>query len=157
MQKNTLAKRAIGRPAHKPTPATRRQVSIAAGGGMRHEDISLALGITRETLRKWYLAELTVVATMRRMEVMQALHVAAKKGSSSAAKAYLAANPQYETPPDGAGDWMGAKPPVADSVPAGKPAAPLGKKEQAQADAVTAGAGTEWDSLLRPPANTPVQ
>ena len=143
------AKRPRGRPEHKPTPATRRTVSIAAGGGMRHEDIAIALGISRPTLDKWYQAELSEAASLRRMEVMQALYVAAKKGSSAAAKAYLAHDPQISAPPMPAGEAVAVKPDVK--------APPLGKKDQAQADAQTAHVGTEWDSLLRTPAVTPIQ
>lgn len=126
-----------GRPAFAPTAAQRRQVSIAAGGGMRHVDIATALGISRETLEKHFEVELAGGALARRMEVLQALHAAAKKGSSSAARAYL----QHEATP--------AVPPRPAAEPDAKPA-PLGKKEQAQADAVTAARGTEWDSLLKP-------
>ena len=107
MPKNSATTaRKRGRPAHTPTAATRRQVSIAAGGGMRHEDIALALGITRDTLRKWYLQELTVVASTRRLEVLNAMYAAAKKGSSSAAKAFLAAMPEFEVPPEGLGSGI---------------------------------------------------
>jgi hypothetical protein len=139
-------KRPRGRPAHKPTPAMRRQVSVAAGGGMRHQDIAIALGIDRDTLAKHYQAELTVVATMRRMEVLQALHIAAKKGSSSAAKAYLANEPHFSVPPEGVGDAAAAQPPEAPKTTPKE--VPLGKKAQADADAVTAARGTGWDDLL---------
>lgn len=151
---NKPAKRPRGRPEHQVTAATRRQVSIAAGGGMRHEDIAIALGISRETLRKHYIAELTVVANLRRLEVLHALHTAARKGSTSAAKAYLAVQPQLEAPPVGVGD--GAAAPVGAPAPAApKMAAPMGKKAQAQADAKTAHVGTEWDALLTPTGSPP--
>jgi hypothetical protein len=127
---------------------------------MRHEDIALALGITRETLRKWYLNELTVVASTRRLEVLNAMYAAAKKGSSSAAKAFLAAVPEFEVPPEGLGSGID-KPaaPVAPEVkePVQKAGIPLGKKDQAQADAVTAAAGTEWEKLLKPGVRPPLQ
>jgi len=138
-----LTKRGRGRPAHQPTAAQRRQVSIAAGGGMRHEDIAIALGIARDTLEKHYSHELTTVATMRRMEVLQGLHAAAKRGSSSAAKAYLAIEPQLAAPPAGAA--------AGDADPVPTKARPEGKKAQADADAKTAQVGTEWGDLLRTP------
>lgn len=127
-----------GRPAFSPTAAQRRQVSIAAGGGMRHIDIATALGISRETLEKYFQAELSAGALARRMEVLQALHAAAKKGSSSAARAYL----QHEATP--------AVPPAPQPDAPAPKAEPLGKKAQAQADAVTAARGTDWDNLLAP-------
>ena len=100
-------------------------------------------------MEKWYQAELSELASLRRMEVMQALHMAAKKGSSAAAKAYLAHEPQIAAPPAHAGEPVAVKPEI-------KPVA-LGKKEQQQADAVNAHVGTEWDVLLRTPAATPIQ
>lgn len=139
-------KRGRGRPPHVPTAASRRKVAVSAGGGMRHEDIALALGISAPTLLKYYGHELSSGAMERRAEVMIALHQAAKKGSSSAARAYLALTPELHAPPAPAeGD---AKP----EQPAAPKAAPLGKKEQAQADAATAQQGTEWERLLQPTA-----
>jgi hypothetical protein len=112
---------------------------------MRHEDIAIGLGIGVDTLRKYFETELSVGASMRRMEVMKALHAAAVKGSSSAARAYLAVEPQLAAPP--------AVPAEPKPAAAPKPlAAPLGKKDQAQAEAVTADVGTEWADLLRPAA-----
>lgn len=155
MPTNSTVKRGRGRPAFKPTAAQRRQVSIAAAGGMRHEDIAIAMGICRDTLSKHFEAELSAGAAARRMEVLQALYVAAKKGSSSAAKAFLAADPAFGVPPLPAGAPAPAKPVAA---PAPVAAAKLGKKDQAQADAQTAAEGTEWADLLgRVPPGLPVQ
>ena len=109
---------------------------------MRHEDIAVALGIARDTLEKHYAHELTTVATMRRMEVLQGLHAAAKRGSSSAAKAYLAIEPQLAAPP---------APPDAPAVAAPARVRPEGKKAQAAEDAKTAQVGTDWGDLLRTP------
>lgn len=139
MPANPARKR--GRPAYAPTAAQRRQVSIAAGGGMSHVDIATALGIARDTLEKHFAVELSAGALGRRMEVLQALHAAAKKGSSSAARAYL----QHEATP--------AVPPPPEQ-PQPTKAEPVGKKAQAQADAVTAARGTDWDNLL---GGVPVQ
>jgi hypothetical protein len=133
-------------------------VSIAAGGGMTHEDIATALGISRETLRKHYRQELSIEAQKRRMEVLEAVFTTAKKkGTSAAARAYLGNVPEFEAPPLPEGEQPPAPPPapVAAPAPAEKPAK-LGKKEQAQADAHTAAQGTEWDDLL-PKAGTTLQ
>jgi hypothetical protein len=146
-----------GRPEHAPTPALRRKVSIAAGGGMLHEEIAMALGINRDTLRKHYRMELSVEAQKRRLEVLESVYAAAKrKGTSAAAKAYLAHAPEFEAQPIGEGEAPPAPPvpqPVA-AAPAPRPAK-LGKKEQAQADAHGAADGTVWDELL--PKGTPLQ
>ena len=111
---------------------------------MRHVDIATALGIARDTLEKYFEAELSAGALARRMEVLQALHAAAKRGSSSAARAYLS---QEATP---------AVPPLPAPEKVAKPE-PIGKKQQAAADAVTAARGTEWDSLLSAGQAAPLQ
>lgn len=126
-----------GRPAFKPTPAQRRKVSIAAGAGMAHEEIALGLGIARNTLEKYFEEELSVGAYSRRLEVLDAMHRTAVKGNVAAQKAYVALTPAVAAPP----------------VPV---EAPKGKKEQAQADAVTAADGTDWDDLL-PAGVTPIR
>lgn len=115
---------------------------------MRHSDIALALGISRETLAKHYPAELSAVASLRRLEILSALHAAAKKGSTSAAKAYLASEPELAAAPIVPGELP--QPPAPQAVVTN--AAKVGKKEQAQADAVTAAAGTDWADLLKAPA-----
>jgi hypothetical protein len=154
MPNKSPVKRGRGRPEHKPTVASRRTVSIGAGGGMRHEDIALALGINRDTLTKHYALELSTGAAMRRLEVLQAQYRAAlKKGSTSAAKAYLAVEPELAAPPVPPPGVPAAAPAPAEAAPVAKT---MGKKEQQAADAVTAGQGTEWESLLKP-GSTPIQ
>lgn len=110
---------------------------------MRHEDIAIALGIDRKTLEKHFEAELSVGASARRLEALKGLHKAAKRGSSSAAKAYLSADPQLAAPPT---------PREAEPKPEVEPK--LGKKEQQAADAATAAHGTGWADLLTPEAPT---
>lgn len=130
MSKN--AKR--GRPAFNPTPAMRRKVATAAAGGMAHEEIAVALGICRNTLAKHFENELSTGAHQKRMDVLDAMARAALKGNVSAAKAFLAATPMLAAPP-------------------AEPEKPVGKKEQANRDATTAAAGTEWDDLIGSGAN----
>ena len=108
---------------------------------MSHEDMAIALGISRNTLEKHFEAELSVGAFKKRMEVLTAMHRAAKGGNVAAQKAYLQLQP---TP---------AAPPLEAPAPAPKPA---GKKQQADADAKTAGIGTEWGDLL-PGARVPLR
>lgn len=121
--------RKSGRPAHKPTPLTRRKVTNAAAGGMSHEEIAIALGLHRHTLEKHYAAELSSGALGRRMEVLDAMARTALKGNVSAQKSFLAMTPALAAPPV-------------------EPEKPKGKKEQAAADAVTAAKGTDWADLL---------
>jgi len=59
------------------------------------------------------------------MEVLAGLHKAGRKGSSGAAKAYLALEPQVTAPP---------LPGATEGVPAPDKEPPKGKKEQAQAE-----------------------
>lgn len=133
-----MAKNAtIGRPAHQPTAATRRKVTNAAAGGMAHEEIAIALGIHRHTLVKYYKHELSSGAMNRRAEVLDAMVRTALKGNVAAQKAFLAMAPALAAPPV-------------------EPEKPLGKKEQANVDARTAAAGTDWADLL-PPGVSPLR
>lgn len=121
----------MARPTFKPTQVQRRKVAIAAGAGMSHEEIALGLGIARNTLGKHFARELSTGAYEKRLEVLDAMHRCAKKGNVAAQKAYVALTPQAAAPP----------------VP--KPVA-KGKKEQAQDEAGTAAAGTDWSDLVGP-------
>lgn len=132
----------MARRPHKPTAATRRRVEIAAGGGSSHEAIAQALKLDAKTLRKHYEVELASGANMRRIQVLETLFASARKGNTSAARAYLQNAPQFEAL---------SETNVADSAPPPR-ADRLGKKDQANVDAVGAQAGTDWDGLL-PGAN----
>lgn len=125
MRKNTKA----GRPAFKATAVQRRLVTNAAASGMTHQEISIALGISRNTLEKYFEKEISAAALRRRMEVMDAMARTALKGNVAAQKAFLAQVPALAAPP----------------VPTERP---VGKKEQANAAAVGAEAGTGWEDLL---------
>ena len=144
-KQNPTAKRGRGRPPHVATVALRRKVSVAAGGGMRHTEIALALGISTDTLLRYYADELTTGALARRMEALSGLHALAKKGNPGAVRAYLAIQPQLMTAPT-EGDQPAVPAPA--EPPKATPGVRLGKKDQAQADAMTAPIGTEWGSLL---------
>jgi predicted transcriptional regulator len=116
----------------QPTKTQRRDTSIAAGAGVTHEEIALGLGISQPTLRKHFAYELTTGAYRKRQEVLNAMFKAAKAGNVAAQKAYCALSVKVAAPP----------------VPLDQPAKPEGKKAQANADAVVAQAGTDWESLL---------
>lgn len=120
-----------GRPPFKPSATHRRKVSIAAGAGMSHEEIALGMGISRNTLEKYFEHELSVGAYQRKLETLDALHKAAKKGNVAAIKAYNAMTPRAAAPP--------LEP---------EKQKPVGKKEQQQAEALVAQKGTEWEEIL---------
>lgn len=124
----------MARPPFEPTDEQRRRVSIAAGGGMSHEEIALAIGISKPTLEKYFEAELSTAAYERRIEVLEAMHSAALKGNVTAQKAYLSIEPALAAPP--------AEPEKAEKI---------GKKEKADRDARVAHLGDpEWSVLLAP-------
>lgn len=128
-----------GRPAFKPTTVQRRMVRNAAATGMSHEEIALALDIHRHTLEKYFGNELAGGALKRQMEFRDALAQAGLKGNVSALKQLLTMTPTLAAPPV-------------------EPEKPKGKKEQANADAVTAAEGTGWDDLIGKGANvTPIR
>jgi hypothetical protein len=110
---------------------------------MSHEDIALALGISRNTLERYFANELSVGASSKRMDAMEGLHRAAKKGNVAAAKQYLSGTMRTAPPPPPHPSQARTEPP--------------GKKEQAQAAAKTAQHGTEWEDLLKPASTTPLQ
>lgn len=112
----------------------RSRVACAAGAGMSHEEIALGLGITRKTLLKYFDHELTVGAYRKRLEHLEALHKAGKKGNVAAIRAYAQISVKLAAPPAE----------IEDKVPD----PPKGKKEQAAAAAKTAHQGTEWHELL---------
>lgn len=126
-----------GRPAFKPTPVQRRLVRNAAASGMSHEEIAVALGIHRHTLEKYFAVEISSGALHRRMEIIDAMVRVALKGNVAAQKALLATMPALSAPPV-------------------EPEKPMGKKDQANADAKGAADGTEWDALL-PKNVTPIR
>lgn len=130
MRKNPKSTRKAGRPPFKPTTVMRRKVSAAAGGGMAHDEIAAAFGVSRNTLEKYFGQELGRVAFQRRVDVLDAHYRAAMRGNVSAQKAYLARQPHNPVPPP-PGELL-----------------PEGKKAQANAAAVGAEQGTGWEALL---------
>lgn len=137
-------KRERGRPAYEPTLEDREKVAAAAGGGMSHEEIAIALGIARGTLEKHFAHELSHGAYRKRLEVILAMQKAAANGNVSAAKAYLDGSPFLAPTPL----------PKAEEVAKAKP---KGKKAIAQEEARTAQLGDpEWNALL-PGAESPTK
>lgn len=124
-------KRKAGRPAWSPTPVVRRMVRNAAATGMSHEEIAIALGVHRHTLEKHCADDLAGGALKRQMEFRDALARAGLGGNVSALKQLLTMNPTLAAP--------AVEPEKPDKV---------GKKAQANLDAATAPAGTDWGDLI---------
>lgn len=101
---------------------------------MSHEEIALGLGISRPTLEKHFEQELSIGAYEKRLETLDALHRAAKKGNVAAIKAYNSMTPRASVPP------AEEQKPVVTK--------PDGKKAQQQAHARVAQVGTEWEDIL---------
>lgn len=130
-----------GRPTFRPTAAMRRLVSIAAAGGMSHDQIAIGMGVARNTLEKHFKHELARGALKRRVDVLVAMYRAAMGGNVAAQRAYLAA-----------GDTARPVLPVPRD-----PTDSRGKKERAEADARTAQVGTDWEEDLKPPPGRKLQ
>lgn len=127
-----------GRPSHRPTRATREHVEVLTAAGQAAWQVAVALGISEPTLREHYGPELANGRARKTAEIEMALYSAAKGGNVSAIKAWLGRHRPLENPPEA--PQRGAAEPV--------PNQPLGKKELANAAALTAHRGSEWDGLL---------
>lgn len=77
-----------GRPSHKPTDATRKQVETLAGFGITEDDIAMSLEISKPTLIKHYRRELDMGHIKANSAVAQSLY---KKATGEGASAVTAA------------------------------------------------------------------
>ena len=64
----------MGRRAHRPDPASRRQVEAMAAYGVPEADIARVIGIDPKTLRKHYREELDVGAIKANSRVAESLY-----------------------------------------------------------------------------------
>ena len=74
----------MGRRAHKPDPAQRKQVETLAAYGIPEEDIARVVGIDPKTLRKHYRDELDLGETKANAQVAGFLFNAARNGNVTA-------------------------------------------------------------------------
>jgi DNA-binding CsgD family transcriptional regulator len=145
----TAKKRGRGRPPFKPTKAQRERVKTCKAAGMTNDELALGLGIDRNTLEKHFAYELGQGATNRRQEAMDKLWQLGKGGNVSALKAYISKleEDKYQIPPAPLARKTD-KQAAAEASGTDEKIEKLGKKEQAQVDAVNAGQNTEWADLL---------
>ena len=74
---------------HEPTPETRLQVKTLASVGTPQDQIAIVVGITKNTLLKYYRKELDTAMTMANAKVAQSLFQQATAGNTSAAIFWL--------------------------------------------------------------------
>src|SRR5690348_6679565 len=89
----------MGRRAHKPDPASRRQVEAMAGYGIPEIDIARVVGVDPKTLRKHYRDELDMGETKANAQVAGFLFNAARSGNVTAQIFWLKTRARWrETP-----------------------------------------------------------
>jgi hypothetical protein len=89
----------MGRRAHKPDPAQRRQVEAMAAYGIPEIDISAVLGVDPKTLRKHYRDELDLGETKANAQVAGFLFNSARSGNVTAQIFWLKTRARWrETP-----------------------------------------------------------
>ena len=74
---------------HEPTPETRLQVKTLASVGTPQDQIAIVIGITKNTLLKYYRKELDTAMTMANAKVAQSLFQQANAGNTAAAIFWL--------------------------------------------------------------------
>lgn len=78
----------MARKPHEPTDKDRKQVTIMAGIGLTQSQIGKVLGISDDTLRKYYEHELETAESIMNAQVAQNLYsIATSKQSGSVAAA----------------------------------------------------------------------
>jgi DNA-binding XRE family transcriptional regulator len=78
----------MSRKPHEPTDKDRKQVTLMAGIGLTHDQIAKIIGISDETLRKYYAEELELAAAKMNAQVAQNLYsIATSKGAGAVASA----------------------------------------------------------------------
>lgn len=73
-----------GRPPHLPDATTRNKVFMLSSVGTRHEDIATVLGISADTLTKYYKEELDKGRIEANASVAETLFKQAKEGNTTA-------------------------------------------------------------------------
>jgi hypothetical protein len=120
-------------PKHTPTAEQRKQVEAMAAYGIPEVDIARVIDISHPTLRKWYLTELQTGHVKANAKVADNLFKIATGTGREAVTAAIF--------------WLKVRAGWSEYAPSPLPP-PLGKKEQAQIDAVAGANGTEWSALV---------
>jgi len=94
-QLKKVAKRKAGRPRHLVTADTRNKVYNLSIVGTRYEDISLVLGVSSDTLTKYYKDELELGRIEANAAVAGTLYEKAKQGDTSSMIFWLKTRAQW--------------------------------------------------------------
>lgn len=124
-----------GRPPHVPTRETQDMVESLSGFGIPQEDIGRLVGIDPKTLRLHYAEQIELGGIKATAKVAQNLFSMACKPNREGLQAaifWLRVRAHWSE--------YSPRPPLVEE--------PLGKKAAAEADALTAGQGTEWGHLI---------
>jgi hypothetical protein len=89
----------MGRRAHKPDPAQRRQVEAMAAYGIPEYDIARVLAVDPKTLRKHYREELDLGETKANAQVAGYLFNSAKNGNVTAQIFWLKTRAKWSEAP----------------------------------------------------------
>lgn len=136
-----------GRPEHKPTEENCNKIMMLMVFGKTNAEIAKALGLSQPTLRKHYLQQLDQRKMARlqldatRWAVLYAKIIAGDVGAVKELGKMLEAHDRIEV-----ANSFGA----AQRTPRAPKAEKLGKKEQAQLEAESAGNDSEWGNDLLP-------
>lgn len=127
-----------GRPAYEPAESDRRVVEAMAAWAIPQERIAKVIGVDPKTLRKHFAAELEVGSAKLEAQLAQnLLRIAQGRDRQALIATIFALKSRF--------GWVEAQAPVRERE------YPLGKKEAAVLRAQTAGEGTGWGDLLKPP------
>src|SRR4051812_15098515 len=91
--------RLMGRRAHRPDPAQRRQVEALAAYGIPEADISGVVGIDPKTLRKHYREELDLGTTKANAQMAGFLFNSARNGNVTAQIFWLKTRARWKETP----------------------------------------------------------
>lgn len=131
-----------GRPEHQPTEKDRLQVKMLSAMGIGIDDISRVIGVSAPTLRKHYEREVELGHIEANAKVAGSLFRQATdptKPNVTAAIFWLKVRAGWREA-DRDGEAFTPKAPREE---------PPGKKALAEANAVTAAIGTDWEQLLK--------
>ena len=123
-----------GPAVHIPTSVLREKVKRLAGFGVQNPEIAKAIGISHPTLMKYYAEEIIAGPAETNAKVAEALYLKALSGERNSVQAaifWLKCR----------AGWRELPPPPAEEA--------IGKKEQANREAVTAARGTDWEQVLQ--------